>query len=896
MELLLQRSRIWLTVIGVFSIFQTFSQTNGPCPGGGATPLALNATCVNQAFSVNWNGTGQTVNASCATGTAYEDGWMQFTGTGNTITVTVSGANRDVTLAAFTGCGGAGEVACNNVPSGTTGSISFPSILGQIYRIQIQRRSGTNNQNLGGNICAIDLPNPPPVNDEPCNAIALTATASCTFATYTNENATASAGVPAPGCASYSGGDVWFTVTVPAGGVVTVDMSQGVITDAGMAIYSGTCGSLTLIECDDDDSNQGLMSLIALSGQTPGATLWIRVWEYGNNNNGTFDICATLPGPPPPNDECVTATPAPVNPDNLCGSVVSGTISGATASFQGPGGCAGADDDDVWYSFVATNTTHYIDIQNITNGTTDLYHSVFSGTCGSLSAPIVCSDPNNSVLTGLTIGATYYVRIYSWTAAPNQGSNFDLCIGTPPPPPANDDCPGAIPVTVSTSGCTYTTGSIASATMSPEATGCGGTADDDVWYSFVATSTDVQIDLTNITGGTTDLYHSVYAGTCGSIGAALVCSDPNSSQVDGLTVGNTYYVRIYSWTGTAGQTSVFDLCISEIGPCGVTSTTEDYCPYPAILTQGPGSWTSSTYPYYTSDLPANSGSLFCGSVENNSWYQFTALSTTETFNFSVSNCVNNSGIQAQVYDVTNDVNGCCSNFASVSNCWNPGTMTNGTVTANSLTIGNTYILMVDGYAGDNCDFTVTGWTATGIQLPVELVELSGITLPSKNVLTWKTIYEQNNLYFKVMRSYDGQTFENIGIVSGAGTTSSPKSYSFEDKDIRTGAVYYQLIQVDLDGTENPTSVIALDRSIDTEGLLATYPNPVRTVLYVDVNGLNGDVVELRDIEGSTLESRTLSDADFTKLEFNIANLASGVYFVIYRSTDGLTSTEKIIKN
>ena len=28
----------------------------------------------------------------------------------------------------------------------------------------------------------------------------------------------------------------------------------------------------------------------------------------------------------------------------------------------------------------------------------------------------------------------------------------------------------------------------------------------------------------------------------------------------------------------------------------------------------------------------------------------------------------------------------------------------------------------------------------------------------------------------------------------------------------------------------------------------------------------------------------------------LANLASGVYFVIYRSTDGLTSTEKIIKN
>lgn len=59
-----------------------------------------------------------------------------------------------------------------------------------------------------------------------------------------------------------------------------------------MAIYSGPCGSLSLIECDDDDSGNSLISMIALTGQTPGATLWVRFWEYGNNNNGTFDICA----------------------------------------------------------------------------------------------------------------------------------------------------------------------------------------------------------------------------------------------------------------------------------------------------------------------------------------------------------------------------------------------------------------------------------------------------------------------------------------------------------------------------------------------------------------------------------------------------------------------------
>ena len=126
-----------------------------------------------------------------------------------------------------------------------------------------------------------------PANDNPCSATALTVGASCSFSTYTNAAATASAGVPAPGCASYSGGDVWFTALVPANGQVIIDMNTGVITDSGLALYTGTCGSLTLLSCDDDASSNGAMSYLAASGLTPGSTLFIRVWEYGNNNNGS---------------------------------------------------------------------------------------------------------------------------------------------------------------------------------------------------------------------------------------------------------------------------------------------------------------------------------------------------------------------------------------------------------------------------------------------------------------------------------------------------------------------------------------------------------------------------------------------------------------------------------
>ena len=108
--------------------------------------------------------------------------------------------------------------------------------------------------------------------------------------------------IPAPGCASYAGHDVWFSVVVPASGSITFetgDSPSSAITDTGMAIYSGTCGALTLVQCDDDSSANGAFSLVSLTGRTPGEVLYARVWRYnsvfyGKNINGIgeFTIAA----------------------------------------------------------------------------------------------------------------------------------------------------------------------------------------------------------------------------------------------------------------------------------------------------------------------------------------------------------------------------------------------------------------------------------------------------------------------------------------------------------------------------------------------------------------------------------------------------------------------------
>lgn len=154
-------------------------------------------------------------------------------------------------------------------------------------------------------------------SDNPCEAPVLNVNSGsgCSFQQGTNVGATNTTGVPSPGCASYSGPDVWYQVTVPANGSLAIDLSQGSITDGGMAWYSAPdCnGPFTLIECDDDDSPNGLMPKITRSGMTPGQVIYVRIWRYGGGT-GTFSICANSPTPPEDciggeNFSCATAQP-----------------------------------------------------------------------------------------------------------------------------------------------------------------------------------------------------------------------------------------------------------------------------------------------------------------------------------------------------------------------------------------------------------------------------------------------------------------------------------------------------------------------------------------------------------------------------------------------------------
>ncbi len=107
---------------------------------------------------------------------------------------------------------------------------------------------------------------------------------------------------------------------------------------------------------------------------------------------------------------------------------------------------------------------------------------------------------------------------------------------------------------------------------------------------------------------------------------------------------------------------------------------------------------------YTSGNTSGLGN-FCGSIENNSWLSFVASGTSASLAFNSGGCQDNSsGIQAVIYASSN-----CTSFTEVSNCESQGNGAGSfTITTNvNLVPGQTYYVMVDGFAGNICSYTVS---------------------------------------------------------------------------------------------------------------------------------------------------------------------------------------------
>ncbi len=560
---------------------------NDECPNAISLTVNPDLNCTTSTPGTVDLATDSGESTTC-TGTEDDDVWFSFVATNSAHVIDVSnisGSTGDMAYGVFEGnCGGLTNLNCTDTNSGLTVSGLTP---GNTYYFQAYSWSSSA-QTTTFDVCVLTPP-PPPANDECNNSTALTVYPDLNCVTPTPGTVySATDSGESTTCTGTEDDDVWFSfVALVNQHIIDISNISGSTTDMAYGVFEGNCGSLTNLDCTD--TNSGL----TVGGLTPGNTYYVQAYSFSSSTQTTtFDICILSPPPPPSNDECNSSTTLTAYPDQNCLSPTFGTVYNASDS-GGPTTCVGTEDDDVWYSFVATNSVHIIDVSNLSGSTTDMSYGVFEGNCNSLTN-IDCTD-NNSGLTvnGLTPGNTYYIQAYSWSSS-FQTTTFDICVITPPPPPPNDECNGAINLTVSsTENCgVVTSGTVFSATTSGENT-CFGSEDDDVWYSFVATSSIHQILVDNINGSTTDLAYGIFTtNNCNTL-TNVDCTDDNNGLVySNFVPGTTYYIQVYSYSSSP-QTTTFDICINTPPPpsdCNVVGDFTQFCTenpivYPATTNQ-----------------------------------------------------------------------------------------------------------------------------------------------------------------------------------------------------------------------------------------------------------------------------------------------------------------------
>lgn len=583
-------------------------------------------------------------------------------------------------------------------------------------------------------------------------ATSLPVTANCSSPT---SGTTTGATQTISGCVGTADDDVWYSfVATSTTHEITVDGATGF--DAVVQLFSGSCSALVSLGCQDQSFDGGVETIYA-SGLTIGATYTIRVYDYyAGSGTGNFTICVTEGTPPPSNDICGNAISLSVN--TSC-SYTAATSAGATQSYTG---CAGTADDDVWFSFVATNSVQTITVDP--SSSMDPVIQLFEGTCSTLSS-LYCEDSgytdgNEQIdAVGLTPGSTYFVRVYDYYSS-TGGDAFDICVtGAATSAPSNDEPCNAIQLPQVTAACNYlnftTIG--ATTTVTPGApsscVGGGGAAiggytsgTADVWFSVEAPSSGALYITPQPGYGISDGVMVLYSGTCGSL-TQITCSDDNNypgSSNDllpyiaetGLTPGQTYYIRYFGFGTSSGdfglcvQAPTNDDCANALYICDLNgygastsaAYSEDRPGTGAGQMYGNGETTAGVYLGGTNTVHSGgpfgypNGSSPSGyydvTIDNNSWITFTASATTATLYVDIFDCwVGNypsGGIQMQVFSGTN-----CDNFVSVSNF--EESSTGFTITATGLTIGQDYYLMIDGYGGDICNYTITA--ESGVAFP-----------------------------------------------------------------------------------------------------------------------------------------------------------------------------------
>lgn len=191
------------------------------------------------------------------------------------------------------------------------------------------------------------------------------------------------------------------------------------------------------------------------------------------------------------------------------------------------------------------------------------------------------------------------------------------------------------------------------------------------------------------------------------------------------------------------------------------------------------------------------------------------------------------------------------------------------------------------------------YTSAGSPTAIELLDFSATQSGRNIILEWATIMENNNDYFTIETSTDGQTWKQIKDIDGAGNSFRLNKYTCTITAIATGIQYYRLRQTSLSGSTTYPATTAVNVIAGSEPEVKVFPNPAEGIFYVNIRNLpnaEGDVF-VYDMLGNRIFSSHLTDAQGKSVtrEFDLSGYSGGYYFIEVIS-EGFTRQIKIVKN
>lgn len=352
-----------------------------------------------------------------------------------------------------------------------------------------------------------------------------------------------------------------------------------------------------------------------------------------------------------------------------------------------------------------------------------------------------------------------------------------------------------------------------------------------------------------------------------------------------------YNGQLYVSTGSSAATANYAEVTRQVSTVGTgmpTANTQTLTPLTGLPT------TEIVRQFVLLSTAGNSNyDLFYGVTESNKLikYKWVAGTWLSKGSVNIGNVVSLAGkmegADAQLYSTTLNANNFASTLVKVEDPMAAtSTLSSSVVEVVATAAANTYFKGV-AFAPENADLTT---------LPVDLSSFEGAINTQGIKLKWETSQEKNASHFEVWRADDGMAFHNIGTVKAAGNAEVRKAYSFVDFNPASGINYYQLNQIDNNGTATKSKVLAVNTSLSSPVFQVLQTNT--NTLTVSLSSANKAATALivTDMMGRKVyEKKVMLNKGLNSLQITPIQLTEGIY-ILQAVVEGKSSNIKFYFN